>query len=61
MLVFVPLGDKYERRALISTLLVAASMALAFMAIAPTVFWLSVASFAVGATAAVVTSRRRTP
>ena len=52
MLVFVPLGDKYERRALISTLLVAASIALAFMAIAPTVLWLSVASFAVGATQA---------
>jgi predicted MFS family arabinose efflux permease len=54
MLVFVPLGDKYERRALISTLLVAASIALAFMAVAPTVVWLSVASFAVGATAATV-------
>jgi predicted MFS family arabinose efflux permease len=54
MLVFVPLGDKYERRSLISTLLVAASVALAFTASAPNVVWLSVAGFAVGATASTV-------
>jgi len=54
MLVFVPLGDKYERRALISTLLVAASIALAFTASSPSVLWLSVASFAVGLTASTV-------
>jgi predicted MFS family arabinose efflux permease len=54
MLVFVPLGDKYERRWLISTLLIAASLSLAFTAISPSVMWLSVASFAVGATAATV-------
>ena len=54
MLVFVPLGDKYERRALISSLLVAASVALAFTAISPNVAWLSVASFAVGLTASTV-------
>lgn len=54
MLVFVPLGDKYERRSLISILLVAASVSLAFTASSPTVLWLSVASFAVGATAATV-------
>jgi predicted MFS family arabinose efflux permease len=54
MLVFVPLGDKYERRALISTLLVAASVALAFTALAPNVLWLSVAGFAVGVTASTV-------
>ena len=54
MLVFVPLGDKYERRGLISTLLVAASVALAFTALAPNVLWLSVAGFAVGTTASTV-------
>ena len=54
MLVFVPLGDKYERRSLISILLVAASLSLAFTASSPTVVWLSIASFAVGATAATV-------
>src|SRR5262245_4597175 len=54
MLVFVPLGDKFERRSLIVTLLVAASVALAFTANAPSVAWLSVAGFAVGATASTV-------
>ena len=54
MLVFVPLGDKYERRSLISMLLVAASLSLAFTASSPTVVWLSLSSFAVGATAATV-------
>ena len=54
MLVFVPLGDKYERRQLISTLLVAASVALAFTALSRNVVWLCVAGFAVGATASTV-------
>jgi len=54
MLVFVPLGDKYERRSLISALLVAASLSLACTAISPAVVWLSVASFAVGLTASTV-------
>jgi predicted MFS family arabinose efflux permease len=54
MLVFVPLGDKYERRRLITTLLVAASIALAFTASAPSVVWLCVAGFFVGATASTV-------
>ncbi len=54
MLIFVPLGDKYERRRLISTLLVAASVALAFTASSPNVVWLSVASFVVGLTASTV-------
>jgi predicted MFS family arabinose efflux permease len=54
MLVFVPLGDKYERRRLISTLLVAAAFALAFTASSPNVAWLSVASFVVGLTASTV-------
>jgi predicted MFS family arabinose efflux permease len=54
MLIFVPLGDKYERRKLISTLLVAASLALAFTASSPNVVWLSMASFVVGLTASTV-------
>jgi len=54
MLVFVPLGDKHERRSLISMLLVAASVALAFTASSPNVVWLSLASFAVGLTASTV-------
>ena len=54
MLVFVPLGDKYERRSLISRLLVAASVALAFTASSPNVVWLSLACFAVGLTASTV-------
>src|SRR5438105_2189599 len=54
MLFFVPLGDKYERRSLISTLLVCESIALAFAASAANVIWLSLACFCVGATAATV-------
>jgi predicted MFS family arabinose efflux permease len=54
MLIFVPLGDKYERRKLITTLLVAASLALAFTAVSPNVVWLSAASFVVGLTASTV-------
>jgi predicted MFS family arabinose efflux permease len=54
MLVFVPLGDKYERRGLISTLLVAASIALAFTASSPNVIWLTLAGFVVGLTASTV-------
>src|SRR5690348_9836393 len=49
MLLFVPLGDKYERRSLITWLLVAGTAALALMASAPTVLLLCVAGFAVGA------------
>src|SRR5437762_12292015 len=49
MLFFVPLGDKYERRTLISMLLVAEAIALAFVATAGNVFWLSLACFCVGA------------
>jgi len=54
MLFFVPLGDKYERRSLISTLLVAESIALAFVATAGNLLWLSLACFSVGALAATV-------
>src|SRR5437588_3160204 len=43
MLFFVPLGDKHERRSLISTLLIAEAIALAFVATASNVIWLSVA------------------
>jgi len=52
MFLFVPLGDKFERRALILTLLLAASCALALMACAPNAIWLGAASFAAGAFAA---------
>jgi predicted MFS family arabinose efflux permease len=54
MLFFVPLGDKYERRSLISAMLVLESIALAFAASARSVIWLSLACFAVGAMAATV-------
>ena len=54
MLFFVPLGDKYERRSLISALMVAESVALAFAALATNVIWLSVACFCVGAMASCV-------
>jgi predicted MFS family arabinose efflux permease len=54
MLFFVPLGDKYERRSLISGLLVLESIALAFAASASSVAGLSLACFAVGAFAATV-------
>jgi predicted MFS family arabinose efflux permease len=54
MLVFVPLGDKYERRGLITSLLFAASLVLAFTASSPNVVWLSAASFGVGLTASTV-------
>src|SRR5438552_544731 len=54
MLLFVPLGDKYERRSLISAMLVLECIALAFAAAARSVTSLSLACFAVGARAATV-------
>jgi predicted MFS family arabinose efflux permease len=54
MLFFVPLGDKYERRGLISALLVAEAAACAFAATATNALWLSLACFLVGGTAATV-------
>src|SRR5262245_45122777 len=48
MLFFVPLGDKYERRSLISMMLVLESVALAFAASARNVTWLSLACAVVG-------------
>src|SRR5438874_11348100 len=54
MLFFVPLGDKYERRGLISALLVAEAAACALAATATNALWLSIACFLVGGTAATV-------
>jgi predicted MFS family arabinose efflux permease len=48
MLFFVPLGDAYERRMLISTLMVAESVTMALAASATNVIWLSVACFFIG-------------
>src|ERR1051325_8059063 len=48
MLFFVPLGDKYERRTLISLLMVAESITLVFAASAKSVLWLRAAAFFVG-------------
>jgi predicted MFS family arabinose efflux permease len=54
MLLFVPLGDKHERRGLITLLHVAGSVALAGMAWAPSAWTLSTFSFLLGATTASV-------
>ena len=54
MLFFVPLGDKYERRGLISALLVAEAVACALAATATNAVWLSLACFLVGGAAATV-------
>jgi predicted MFS family arabinose efflux permease len=53
LLVFVPLGDRLERRRLIVSLLVAVSAALAAAAAAPSFGWLVAASVAVGVTTVV--------
>jgi len=52
MFLFVPLGDKFERRSLITLLMLGAVAALLLFANAPNVLCLAVASFAVGAFAA---------
>jgi predicted MFS family arabinose efflux permease len=54
MLFFVPLGDTRERRALITVLLLCSAASLLFLAAAPNVLCLAVASLAVGATASIV-------
>jgi predicted MFS family arabinose efflux permease len=54
MLLFVPLGDKHERRGLIALLLGAGALMLAAMAVAPSLFWLCVTSFLLGTTTACV-------
>jgi predicted MFS family arabinose efflux permease len=54
MLLFVPLGDKHERRGLISLLIGAGALALAGMAAAPSAGWLRTAAFVLGLTTACV-------
>jgi predicted MFS family arabinose efflux permease len=54
MLLFVPLGDVRERRALITVLLLASTLSLLLFAVAPNPLWLTFASLAVGATASIV-------
>jgi predicted MFS family arabinose efflux permease len=48
LLLFVPLGDKLERRSMLRTLLCIASVALAAIALSPTLEWLVAASFLTG-------------
>ena len=48
LLLFVPLGDKLERRSMLRTLLCIASLALAAIALSPTLNWLVAASFLTG-------------
>ena len=54
MLIFVPLGDSRDRRALLTALLSAAALALCGVATAQNLLWISIASFAVGACGAAV-------
>ncbi|GAC1389892.1 MAG: MFS transporter [Ktedonobacteraceae bacterium] len=53
LLFLVPLGDSFDRRNLITLTLVAVTIALLATALAPSIGWLAVASFAVGATTVV--------
>src|SRR5438874_687497 len=50
LLVFVPLGDRLERRSFIVVMLGAVTVALLGVAVAPNFAWLAVASLAVGVT-----------
>ncbi len=52
MFLFVPLGDKFERRSLIVILSAAEVVALVLVAVAPNAVWLGAACFAMGALAA---------
>jgi predicted MFS family arabinose efflux permease len=52
MFLFVPLGDKYERRSLILLLVLGAFVSLSLVGTAPNACWLGCAAFAVGAFAA---------
>src|SRR3984893_12098979 len=52
MFLFVPLGDKYERRSLILILVLGSFVSLLLVGTAPNAFWLGCAAFAVGAFAA---------
>ena len=51
---FVPLGDILERRRLMTILVSCAAAALAIIAVAPTLLWISIGSFLLGLTAASV-------
>lgn len=51
ILLFVPLGDRMERRRLIVVMTVCTAIALALAAISPSLPWLAAASFAIGTTA----------
>ncbi|GHO43062.1 MFS transporter [Ktedonospora formicarum] len=53
LLLIVPLGDRYNRRTLIVTMLCAVTVALIAMATAPTLPLLAVSSFAIGVTTVV--------
>jgi predicted MFS family arabinose efflux permease len=48
MFLFVPLGDKYERRSLILLLVIGEFLSLVLMATAPNALWLGGSAFAVG-------------
>ena len=48
MFLFVPLGDKYERRSLIFLLIIGEFVSLLLIATAPNAVWLGCAAFAVG-------------
>ena len=54
MLIFVPLGDSRDRRALLTALLSGAAVALCGVATAQNLIWISIASFAVGMCGAAV-------
>jgi predicted MFS family arabinose efflux permease len=54
MLIFVPLGDSHERRALLSMLLSGACLALCAVATARNLIWILIASFVVGLCGAAV-------
>jgi predicted MFS family arabinose efflux permease len=54
MLIFVPLGDSLDRRALLTALLLGATVALCGVATARNLLWISIASFVVGACGAAV-------
>jgi predicted MFS family arabinose efflux permease len=53
LLFIVPLGDRYNRRTLIVCMLVAVTIALLAMAVAPNIILLAIASYAVGVTTVV--------
>ncbi len=53
LLLIVPLGDSYNQRTLIVSMLVVVTMALCFMALAPTISLLAIASYVLGLTTVV--------